>query len=233
MKCLPGKGTVVLFICTMVGVAGADEVTVNSTNALRSAVSRATPGTTILIAPGNYSGGMHFRDVSGSAEARITIKGVDPDNPPVFQGGRQAMQLADCNYVTLANFVVDGCSSNGLNCDDGGSITTPMHHLVIENVTIRHIGPRGNHDGLKMSGVDQFIIGNAWYEIEGNRKPRLPGTETGSIYQVDPKLVDVGKPTMRITSEDWRLKDLGARAWKKLDAVAWIAGEKTRFAARG
>ena len=78
----------------VVSAAGwAEEITVNSTNALRVAISRAKPGTTILIAPGNYSGGMHFRDVSGSAEARITIKGADPDDPPVFKGGSQAMHL--------------------------------------------------------------------------------------------------------------------------------------------
>jgi hypothetical protein len=70
------------------------------------------------------------------------------------------------------------------------------------------------------------FIGNAWFDTEGNRKPKLPGTETGSVYQVDPKLVDIGKPTMRITSTDERLRDVGDRAWKKLDAEAWIAGER-------
>ena len=347
---------------------------------------------------------MHLRDVSGNAEARITIKGADPRDPPVFQGGTQAMHLADCNYVTLANFIVDGCTTNGLNCDDGGSIPTPMHHLIVENVTIKHIGPRGNHDGFKMSGVDQFIIrncrfsgwggsgidmvgchrgvvedcyfhgetgfdnseavqmkggcadilvqccffdraggrglnlggstglpffrprvgdyeatrllvagnrfygcqapvawptashnrvvqntivlpdkwiarilqetrdpqfkpshdgvfeknvvvfdrrvgrpefinigggtapetwkfiGNAWFDTDGNRQPRLPGTEADSVYQVDPELVDVGKSSMRITSDDKRLKDAGARAWKKLDAKAWAAGERNSAA---
>ena len=68
------------------------------------------------------------------------------------------------------------------------------------------------------------FLGNAWFNTEGNRKPTLPGTETGSVHQVDPKLVDVGKPTMRITSDDERLKEAGARAWKKLDAEAWTAG---------
>jgi hypothetical protein len=400
MRHSPNLAAKILLLCTVAGAARAGEVTVNSTDALRSAISRATPGTTILIAPGMYSGGLHFRNVAGNARARITIKGADPDDPPVFQGGSQAMHLSDCNYVTLANFIVDGCSINGLNCDDGGSISTPMHHLFIENVTIKNIGPRGNHDGLKMSGVDQFIIrgcrfvgwggsgidmvgchrgvvedsyfhgregfsnleaiqmkggcadnlvqdcffdragdrglnlgggtglpyfrpgagdyeatrllvagnrfyggqapvawptashnyvvqntivlpekwigrilqetrdpqfkpshdgvfaknlvtfdqrvgrpefinigpgtapetwrfiGNAWIDIEGNRAPRLPCTEIDSVHQVDPKLVDVGKPTMRITSADPRLKDVGARAWKKLDAAAWTAGKK-------
>jgi hypothetical protein len=388
-----------------VAAAQAEKAAISSDSALRSAISQAKPGTTILIAPGDYSGGMYFRNVSGSAEARITIQGADPDDPPVFKEAAQAMHLADCNYVTLADFIVDGCSTNGLNCDDGGSIATPMHHLVVENVTIRHIGPRGNHDGLKMSGIDQFIIrncrfigwggsaidmvgchqgvvedcsfhgaegfdnseaiqmkggcsdnlvqccffdraggrglnlggstglaffrpsvgdyeatrllaagnrfyggqapvawptsscnrvvqntivlpdkwigrilqetrdpqfkpshdgvfeknlvvfdrrvgrpefinigpgtapetwkflGNAWFDTDGNRKPRLPGAETGSVHQVDPQLADVGKPTMRITSNDERLKDVGAQAWKKLDAEAWTAGEK-RFTAQ-
>ncbi len=400
MKCYWRIAAVAALVPAVVTAVRAEEINVSSTTALRSAIARARPGSTILIAPGNYSGGMDFRDISGSAEARITIQGADPNHPPVLEGPSQAMHLADCNYVTLADFIVDGCTTNGLNCDDGGTTATPMHHLVIENVTIQHIGPRGNRDGLKMSGVDQFIIrncrfigwggsgidmvgchqgvvedcyfhglegfdnseaiqmkggcadnlvqccffdraggrglnlggstglpyfrpsvgdyeatrllvagnrfyggqapvawptashnrvvqntivfpdkwvgrilqetqdprfkpshdgvfeknvvvfdrrvgqpefinvgsgtapetwkflGNAWFDSEGNRKPKLPGTETGSIYQVDPKLVDVGKPTMEITSDDQRLKDTGARAWKKLDADAWTAGAK-------
>ncbi|HYW80040.1 MAG TPA: right-handed parallel beta-helix repeat-containing protein [Thermoguttaceae bacterium] len=390
---------IVGLVAIAVGAARAEEVAVDSTSALRSAVERAKPGTTILIAPGNYSGGMHFRDISGTAGARITIKGADPSDPPVFGGGSQALHLSDCNYVTLADFIVDGCTTNGLNCDDGGSTDTPMHHLFVSNVTVRHIGPRGNHDGLKMSGIDQFIIrdcrfigwggsgidmvgchrgvvedcyfhgeagfdnveaiqmkggcadnlvqccffdrpgdrglnlggstglqffrpsvgdyeatrllvagnrfyggqapvawptashnrvvqntivlpekwigrilqetrdpqfrpshdgvfeknvvvfdgrvgrsefinvgrgtapqtwkflGNAWFDTEGNRKPILPGTETDSVHQVDPKLADIGKPTMRSTSDDRRLEGVGARAWRKLDAAEWTSGK--------
>ncbi len=129
-----------------VAATRAESITVESMRALRSAISRARPGTTILIAAGDYTGGMHFRNISGNAGARITIKGADPNNLPVFRGPAQAMHLSDCNYITLADFIVDGSKTNGLNCDDGGSIATPMHHLIIENVTIRHIGPRGNRD---------------------------------------------------------------------------------------
>ena len=388
-------------ICVLISVPAAavkpDEITVSSRDALEAAISRATPGTTVLIASGRYSGGLNFRELEGRPEARITIRGANPQDPPVFQGGSQSMQLSDCNYVTLADFIVDGCTSNGLNCDDGGSLATPMHHLLIENVTIQHIGPRGNHDGLKLSGVDQFIIrncrfigwggsaidmvgchqgvvedcyfhgedgfdnshavqmkggctnnlvqccffdraggrglnlggstgrpyfrpsvvdyeaarllvagnrfygsqspiawttaseirvvqntivrpekwiarilqesigppfkpchdgefeknlvvfdgrvgqpefvnvgpgtaaetwkfiDNAWYDEQGNRQPKLPGTETGSVHQVDPKLIDLGKATMRITSTDDRLAQVGDRAWKKQDAQTWIA----------
>jgi hypothetical protein len=66
------------------------------------------------------------------------------------------------------------------------------------------------------------FIDNAWFDTQGARRPVLPGTEAGSLHQIDPQVVDVGKPTMRITSSDERLKNLGARAWQKLDAEAWI-----------
>ena len=394
MKYVPVlSATAILLLCAS---ASAAEITVDNTAALRAAISSATPGTTICIASGTYAEGMHFRGVSGTAEAPIVVKGADPEDPPVFKDGLQAMQFSDCNYLTLADFVVDGCTQNGLNCDDGGSFETPMHGLIVENVTVRRIGPKGNHDGLKMSGVDRFIVrncrflgwggsgidmvgchqgvvedctfrgeegcsnssavqmkggsadvlvqccffdgagerglnlggstglqffrprvgdyeatrllvggnrfyrfqapvawptsshvrvvqntivlpdkwigrilqethdprfkpshhgvfeknlvvfdrrvggheyvnvgpgtaadtwqfrANAWFDVDGNRKPRLPGTEESSIYQVDPKLVDVGKATIRMTSRDRRLKEVGARAWKRRDAAEWV-----------
>ena len=185
MTLLANISTVVAVLGVVVGTARTEEVTVNSSDALRSAISRATPGTTILIAAGDYSGGMDFRDVSGNAEARITIRGADPNNPPVFQGGSQAMHLADCNHVTLADLIIDGCTTNGLNCDDGGSIPTPMHHLILENITIKHIGPRGNHDGLKMSGVDQFIIRNCRFIGWGGSGIDMVGCHQGVVEDCD------------------------------------------------
>jgi hypothetical protein len=128
--------TAAAVVCTVAALTCAEEIRVNDANALRAAVAQARPGTAILLASGDYSGGIHVRDVSGTEKARITIRGADPQNPPVFRGGSQAMQLSDCNYVTLADFVVDGCTTNGLNCDDGGSIDTPMHHLKTESASI-------------------------------------------------------------------------------------------------
>ena len=84
----------------------------------------------------------------------------DPDDPPVFQGGQQAMHLSECNYVTLAHFIVDGCRINGLNCDDGGSIDTPMHHLFIENVTITRSGTTAtvSHTAHGMASNDKILL---------------------------------------------------------------------------
>jgi len=106
----------------------------------------------------------------------------------------------------------------------------PSHNGVFEkNVVVfdRRVGrPEFINVGPGTAPETWKFIGNVWFDTDGSRRPGLPGTETGSVYQVDPRLVDVGKPTMRITSDDERLKDAGARAWKKLGAAAWTAGEK-------
>ena len=67
MKRLARIAPVPALVGIVIAAGWAAEVTVNSTNALRLAISRAKPGTTILIAPGNFSGELHFRDVSGNA----------------------------------------------------------------------------------------------------------------------------------------------------------------------
>jgi hypothetical protein len=40
-------------------------VTVNTRDQIVKAVEKATPGTTILIAPGKYQGGLHFNGLQG------------------------------------------------------------------------------------------------------------------------------------------------------------------------
>lgn len=106
----------------------------------------------------------------------------------------------------------------------------PSHDGVFEkNVVVfdRRVGrPEFINIGRGTAPETWKFAGNAWFSTDGNRKPTLPGIETGSVYQVDPKLVDVGKPTMRITSKDARIEGTGARAWKRLNARAWTAGVK-------
>jgi hypothetical protein len=105
----------------------------------------------------------------------------------------------------------------------------PSHDGTFEkNVVVfdRRVGrPEFINIGPGTSPETWKFVGNAWFDTDGDRKPKLPGTETGSVYQVDPQVVDIGQPTMRITSSDQRLRDLGAQAWRKRDAAAWTAGQ--------
>jgi len=137
---------------------------------------------TIHLAPGEYTGGIYIKDISGRAGAPITIRGSDPKNPPIFsKGGGQAIHIANCSHITLAHIIVQGYPGNGINIDDGDTFETPSHHIVLNNITILNTGPKGNRDALKMSGVDEFVVKNCRFEGWGGSGIDLVGCHSGKI----------------------------------------------------
>ncbi|MHC4370857.1 MAG: right-handed parallel beta-helix repeat-containing protein [Planctomycetota bacterium] len=156
-------------------------VSVGNSSELAQAVSQLKPGTTILLEPGTYSGGIYLGNISGKDGLPIVIQGVDPDNPPVFEGGKQAFHLADCSYITLRNIKVKGFPTNGINIDDGGSFETPATNIILENVNILETGPEGNHDALKMSGVDHFVVRRCHFEGWGGSGIDMVGCHNGTV----------------------------------------------------
>lgn len=160
---------------------GAAERTVRGPAELRAALAELKPGSTVLIAPGEYGGGYAVREVVGTAASPIVIRAADPRNPPTFNGGRVGWAISDCAYVTLRGLLVRGSTSNGLNIDDGGSYRTPAHHIVVEDVTVTDIGPRGNLDGLKMSGVDDFVVRRCRFQGWGGSAIDMVGCHRGVV----------------------------------------------------
>jgi len=161
--------------------ASAAEVRVADSQQLRAAIRQLSPGTTLVLAPGVYEGGLYLENVAGTEYAPIVIAGADANNPPVFRGGGEALHLADCRYVTLRNIQAEAFPSNGINIDDGGSFETPAHHIVLEAVTILRTGPQGNHDALKMSGVDQFTVRRCHFEAWGGSGIDMVGCHQGVV----------------------------------------------------
>jgi len=156
-------------------------VRVSDDVALRQALTRVRAGETISVAPGRYRGGLSLRNRAGRADAPIVIQGSDSNRPPVFRGGALWIHLSDCSYVALRNVVAEGFPGNGLNVDDGGSFETPAHHVLLENVTVRDVGPRGNRDGMKLSGVDCFVIRKCRVEGWGGSSIDMVGCHQGLI----------------------------------------------------
>jgi hypothetical protein len=124
---------------------------------LQAAAADAGPGDRIVVYPGTYSGGF-ISSLQGTASQPIAIVPADPGNPPVFSGGETCLQFSDAAYVLIEGIVVQNCSANGINLDDGGDYSTPAGPLVVRGVTILDVGSDGNEDGLKMSGVDNFVV---------------------------------------------------------------------------
>jgi hypothetical protein len=98
----------------------------------------------------------------------------------VFVGGNEGLHLTSCSGIVLRNLVVRGQKDNGLNADDGGKAGT-AHHVAFENVKVEDIGPQGNHDGIKLSGLDDFAVRNCTFHGWGGQGVDMVGCHRGLI----------------------------------------------------
>ncbi|MBO3803777.1 MAG: right-handed parallel beta-helix repeat-containing protein [Candidatus Brockarchaeota archaeon] len=135
---------------------------------LERALAEAKPGSVILLEPGVYEGGIYVENLRGEPGKPIVIGAEDPLNPPVINGGRECLHLVEPAYVEVRDIIFSGASENGLNVDDGGSYETPAIVITLRNLKVVDIGPEGNRDGIKMSGVDSFAIENCTVERWGS-----------------------------------------------------------------
>ena len=124
------------------------------------AVSRATPGTAIVVHSGIYPGGIYLSKVNGTASAPIWIGGASGESRPVIQGGGEGIHVSYAGYLVLHDLEVRYAAYNGINCDDGGdySDTLAAYHILFERLYIHDIGGSGNQDCLKLSGVNDFVV---------------------------------------------------------------------------
>jgi len=164
--------------------ASGAETVVKDSQQLQAAIRAAKPGSVILLGPGEYRGGIYIQGISGTRLAPIVIKGQNASNRPLFSGGGgQAFHLSDCNHVVLADLVVKGFASNGINIDDGGTFETPSTYITLLNVSIFETGPTGNHDALKMSGVDHFVVRRCRFEGWGGSGIDMVGCHEGVVTE--------------------------------------------------
>jgi hypothetical protein len=133
-------------------------VIASSAAEFREAMASAKPGTRVLLAPGRYPGGFFFQNLRGEPGLPIVIGAADPQNPPVLEGGANGIQLSDPCWVELEDLVFTGAAGNGLNIDDGGSFESPAHNVVLRRLRVTDVGPQGNRDGIKLSGVVDFRV---------------------------------------------------------------------------
>lgn len=125
---------------------------------LRRAMGSAKPGDRILLAAGVYRGNHFFRDVHGAAGNPIEIAAADPKRPPKLTGENLCLHLSGVSYLELRDLTFGGSRFNGLNIDDAGRPDKPSHHITLKNLRVEDVGPKGNVDGIKLSGVQDFQV---------------------------------------------------------------------------
>jgi len=165
---MKGCWALAVLVWPLAGAGWGEAVRVASPAAFRQALRAAKPGTTILVEPGEYRGYFGAANLHGTAEQPIVIAAADPDRRPLFRGAAECIHLSSVSFVVLRGLALAGARVNGLNIDDGGTITTPSHHVVLDDLLVLDVGPRGNCDGIKLSGVDDFLVRRCTVERWGS-----------------------------------------------------------------
>ena len=150
--------------CIALGAATrAEERRVMTADEFTAALDAAGEGDQIVLEPGTYSGELYRENLR-----QVTIRSADPDNPAVIEGGDYGLHLADPVEVTLSDLVFQGQADNGINIDDAGSYETPARDIRLIRITVKDMVNSGNHDAIKMAGVEDFLIDGARFEIWGD-----------------------------------------------------------------
>lgn len=131
----------------------AGQVEVASTEALKQALGKAAPGTRIVLAGGKYKGGLWAGKVRGAPGAPVVVAAKDPNDPPIFQGGRMGFEMAESSYVVLDGLVAERAELNNIQFWNSD-------HIIIRNCTSRNIKGKGNCDGVKLTAVSDFLLYN-------------------------------------------------------------------------
>lgn len=145
----------------------AEDIAVRTREELLAAAARARPGDRLRLAAGDFAGGVHLVGLRGDVERPITIEALDPKRPPRFVGGGSGIHLTDPAHVEVRGLVFERQTGNGLNVDDGGTPDTPAEGLVLADLVVRDVGPDGNCDGIKLSGVGRFRVARCLLERWG------------------------------------------------------------------
>jgi hypothetical protein len=132
--------------------AGAIHEVRNATE-LKAALAAVASGDVVKIHPGDFPGGQFVANLE-----RLTVEAADPARPPHFRGGTEGWHFSRCAGLTLRNLRVSGQSGNGINLDDAAPGRGPVPGVTIEGLTISDIGPDGNFDAIKCSGLTGLTI---------------------------------------------------------------------------
>lgn len=106
---------------------------------------------------------------------KLTIEAAHPAKPPLFVGGANAWQFSRCAGLTLRNLACRGQTGNGFNLDDGGPDKGDVPGITLENLSVSEIGPDGNCDGIKCSGLAGLTIRGCTVEGWGGQAIDLVG----------------------------------------------------------
>ncbi len=160
------------------GPVRATQYTVSNPTQFNQALNAAGDGDEILLSPGIYASSFYKTGLVG-----VTIRSLDPGNLAIIDavGRNEGLHLSDPLRVTVQDLIVRNALDNGINIDDAGTFETPADQVTLRNVTVLNTNPAGNHDGIKLSGVDNFHVDRVHVDVWGGSAIDMVGCHYGLI----------------------------------------------------
>jgi len=143
------------------------------------------PGDEIILLPGEHRPGL-LDHLHGESDKPITIRGIDPERPPIIKADRYGIRLRNATHVNIHNIVIEGASVAGLHVTSESAprrepIVDTCQSIVIRDVQIRRTGFEGLRHGLWVIDLEDVTIENvtvegwsgAGIEVHGCRRVEL------------------------------------------------------------
>jgi hypothetical protein len=189
---------------------------VKNEDELRTVLKNIQNGSTVRMAPGEYYGGYEVRNISD-----LTIEAADSSRSPWIQGGAYAFHFSGCRNLTVRSLNFRGQTGNGINVDEGGVEMEMCTGVRLEKLRIEDIGPEGNHDAIKCSGLKDFQINQCRLSGWGGQGIDCVGCHDGQISECEfigkqgfsaSAAIQTKGGSQRIQIDRCRFKDAGQRA---------------------
>jgi len=204
------KKIIVLMSCLLwSATAFAADITIDTTmtdQEIITAIESAQAGNTVLIQPGTYQVRLYIQN-HGTAQNPITIKGVDPNNRPVFDYTGKDVELwpgtvkpeepeewlswyaivNQGNYVVMQDLVVKGARRSGAAASAGiyngpkGTVREPADDGTQPlNFILRNVEITDCDDGFNSTGLNT-LVENCY--LHGNGYPdQITGRHNAYIH---------------------------------------------------
>jgi hypothetical protein len=144
--------------------------------------ARIRPGDEIILMPGRHLDA-DFDQLIGTSKKPIVIRAADEKNPPIIEAQREGIRIKKASFVTIRDLTIVGGTVSGITLGDGieparmaakagnGEEFVPppqpgagdaaqeaLGGVLIRNVTIAKVGPRGQRHAISVSGLEGVRI---------------------------------------------------------------------------
>ncbi|MFK7960001.1 MAG: hypothetical protein AB8G96_05690 [Phycisphaerales bacterium] len=116
---------------------------------LISIIEQAGPGDEIILWSGTYRG-LSLRNVHGAPGRPIVIRGLDPDDPPVIEGGAWGIRMLGASHVELRDLVIVRPRIDGIEIAPDETTGKPVGPIEIVRVKIEDVGERAGRHGVRI-----------------------------------------------------------------------------------